>query len=49
MPGTGGVALFAGRPRHRAVSATASKGGVTLSTTVHGEHHCDLWDRLAAG
>ncbi|ALV37096.1 carboxylesterase family protein [Streptomyces sp. CdTB01] len=28
---------------------TASKGGVTLSTTVHGEHHCDLWDRLAAG
>ncbi|MER5450641.1 carboxylesterase family protein [Streptomyces sp. NPDC002764] len=28
---------------------TASKGGVTLSTTVHREHNCDLWDRLAAG
>ncbi|MFI8228190.1 hypothetical protein ACIGDI_05140 [Streptomyces sp. NPDC085900] len=28
---------------------TASKGGDTLSTTVRKEHHCDLWDRLAAG
>ncbi|MGW2834733.1 fibronectin type III-like domain-contianing protein [Streptomyces sp. NPDC001286] len=28
---------------------TASKGGDTLSTTVRREHHCDLWDRLAAG
>jgi para-nitrobenzyl esterase len=27
---------------------TASKGGITLSTTVHQEHHCDLWDDLAS-
>ncbi|MFF4805820.1 carboxylesterase/lipase family protein [Streptomyces sp. NPDC001351] len=28
---------------------TASKGGNTLSTTVHQEHQCDLWDGASAG
>ena len=28
---------------------TASKGGNTLSTTVHQEHECDLWDGTSAG
>lgn len=27
---------------------TASRGGIALSTTVHQEHHCDLWDDLAS-
>ncbi len=28
---------------------TASKGGITLSTTVHREHRCDLWDAPPSG
>ncbi|MEV6940640.1 carboxylesterase family protein [Streptomyces sp. NPDC051172] len=28
---------------------TASKGGNTLSTTVHQEHQCDLWDGASTG
>jgi para-nitrobenzyl esterase len=35
MPGGTGTALSL---------KTASKGGITLSTTVHREHRCDLWD-----
>ncbi|MBK3639717.1 hypothetical protein [Streptomyces sp. MBT33] len=45
-----GCSAPAGAPSGADLSLrTASKGGDTLSTTVRKEHHCDLWDRLAAG
>lgn len=28
---------------------TASRGGNFVSTTVHREHRCDLWDAAARG
>ncbi|MCX5419187.1 carboxylesterase/lipase family protein [Streptomyces sp. NBC_00078] len=40
MPATPGVVLSL---------KTASKGGNTLSTAVHQEHQCDLWDGASAG
>ncbi|MFF4909303.1 hypothetical protein ACFY2T_31095 [Streptomyces sp. NPDC001260] len=45
-----GCSAPAGAPSGAVLSLrTASQGGDTLSTTVRQEHHCDLWDRLAAG
>ncbi|GHD44577.1 hypothetical protein GCM10010317_017820 [Streptomyces mirabilis] len=54
-PGGGGVPRVDGQPAMPGGAGpvlslrTASRGGNIVSTTVHREHRCDLWDAAARG
>ncbi|WP_246114016.1 carboxylesterase/lipase family protein [Streptomyces montanus] len=49
VPRADGQPTMPGRPGVVLSLKTASKGGITLSRTVHQEHKCDLWDGGGAG
>jgi len=49
VPRAGGQPTMPAGPGAILSLKTASKGGNNLSTTVHQEHQCDLWDGAPAG